>query len=375
LVLWCAVIKDLLANHVNVHLYADMLDRVNTAIDVLAVLLMFLIVGIPAWQVKEIAQKSFFSIRSKDTLLNDIYMTTVGKEERQARDEKKAADKQKLEDIAAEFGLQLPSTLARENPTIKKALEIINCSDTVHPSIEQRIRFRGFVQVLRALKESPHKKYKKPAREEEEEEIENLVAAAVDEALKQEGSDDEDEFDEGPRPSVASSYPIHGASKETPESRQKLEKRAIKDFLKGMRDVLVEWGYPQKDIVIDREAGKLKVLGQEVLKVSMGEECLKLKWLDKGYKNWAELQTHANSLLNAAGSKLSRRRSGKRNTVQAEPQGEPSWMFNQSRQWALGPLAASAAGNNFERRRTLGNATIVDPSSPDVGESEDTPSS
>jgi len=161
LVLWCITLQDLLSNHVNVHLFLDTLNKVNNAIDCLAICIFALVIFLPFRQVHEIVSRTISSFRSADTLLNDIYFMTVNRQIRMAEQEKKDLMKEQNEDEMAEAGLMLPEKLAKKMMTVQKALERINTSEFCEPTDEQRKRFRNFVSVVRELPDPPAKKFLK----------------------------------------------------------------------------------------------------------------------------------------------------------------------------------------------------------------------
>jgi hypothetical protein len=166
LVLWCAVLKDLLSNHVNVHLFQDMVNRVNMGIDCLAVGIFLLVGGLPAALLYDMMKTAMAAFRSTDTLLNDIYMITVGKSERIKAEEEKEARIAELEDIAAERGLKLPEWMGKKQPTIRRCLEKINTHSDCHPSDDQRKRFRGMVGIIRQLPDIQAPEHKDDSEEE-----------------------------------------------------------------------------------------------------------------------------------------------------------------------------------------------------------------
>jgi len=148
MVLWCAVIKDLLSNHVNAHTFEDTLAKVNLFIDIFAVCLMIVVIGLPAYQVYEIAVDLVNSFRSADTLLNDIFMTQMKKKEAAERSEIAQQKVIAAEDAAAESSLLLPLYMEPRFPCLSKALDKLAMSN-VSASPQQRKKFRQFVQIAR----------------------------------------------------------------------------------------------------------------------------------------------------------------------------------------------------------------------------------
>jgi len=152
MVLWCAVIKDLLSNHINAHLFQDTLVKVNNGIDALALILMTLVVVMPGQALHEMFSKIFGAIQSRDSLLNEIYMVQTMRIERDAMDKRKARMEAEAEEIGNEGGLVVPPDIAKRFNGIRDAVNRINDS-TIHPTPEQRRRFVHFIQIIRALPE------------------------------------------------------------------------------------------------------------------------------------------------------------------------------------------------------------------------------
>eukprot|EP00933_Yihiella_yeosuensis_P073646 TRINITY_DN82360_c0_g1_i1.p1 TRINITY_DN82360_c0_g1~~TRINITY_DN82360_c0_g1_i1.p1 ORF type:complete len:834 (-),score=167.69 TRINITY_DN82360_c0_g1_i1:392-2797(-) len=75
MILWCAVIKNLLINHKNSHLYESIIGRVSLGIDILAISLMICVPFVPAYQVYLLAKKASSLVLGPDAVLNEIYMT------------------------------------------------------------------------------------------------------------------------------------------------------------------------------------------------------------------------------------------------------------------------------------------------------------
>lgn len=152
MVLWCAVIKDLVSNHVNAQLFEETLQKVNMGIDVMAVVLMLAIIGIPLYQLADIGQDLIQSFRSADTLLNDIHMTQVQKAELAEKEAVSRHKVQESEDAGAESSMLMPIHMEHRFPALAKALEKLSMS-SVQAKPEQRRKFRQFVQLGRNFKE------------------------------------------------------------------------------------------------------------------------------------------------------------------------------------------------------------------------------
>jgi len=146
--LWCAVMKDLLSNHVNAYTFEETLNKFNQAIDIFACCLMVAVFFIPLAQVVDIFSDLAKSFRSPDTLLNDIYMTASKKAEDASKAEVAAQRVKEVEDGAAESSMLLPIYMEEKFPCLSKALEQISQA-TMEPSAAQRRSLRKFVQLAR----------------------------------------------------------------------------------------------------------------------------------------------------------------------------------------------------------------------------------
>lgn len=125
MVLWCAVMKELLEQHQDAYLYTTMIERVNTVITALAFSLMFTVPCVPAYQVYRVVKKAAQLITGPDAILNEIYMTahmrkvTRRKEAEMAALNKladKEVDTDEKREMLASVGLIMPhldSTLQR----------------------------------------------------------------------------------------------------------------------------------------------------------------------------------------------------------------------------------------------------------------------
>ncbi|CAK0910463.1 unnamed protein product, partial [Prorocentrum cordatum] len=69
-----------------------------------------------------------------------------------------------------------------------------------------------------------------------------------------------------------------------------IEVRVYTGFLRNLRNQLVEWKYSQKSVKIDRDAGALKVQGEEVVQVKVINYEFIITWMKEEWKTWDELQ-------------------------------------------------------------------------------------
>lgn len=125
MVLWCAVMKELLEQHQDAYLYTTMIERVNTVITGLAFSLMFTVPCVPAYQVYRVVKKAAQLITGPDAILNEIYMTAhmrkvARRKEAEMAALNKLADKEvdtdEKREMLASVGLIMPhldSTLQR----------------------------------------------------------------------------------------------------------------------------------------------------------------------------------------------------------------------------------------------------------------------
>ncbi|CAJ1371183.1 unnamed protein product [Effrenium voratum] len=91
MVLWCAVMKELLEQHQDRHLYEDMIQKVNTAITTLAFTLMFTVPLVPLYFAYQVMKKAGQLVTGPDAILNEIYFTAHLKKLKRRKDAETAA--------------------------------------------------------------------------------------------------------------------------------------------------------------------------------------------------------------------------------------------------------------------------------------------
>ena len=69
-----------------------------------------------------------------------------------------------------------------------------------------------------------------------------------------------------------------------------IDERAPLSFLLGLRWQLGEWGHGKNIIKIEDEALTLKYNGKGVVQASVKKDKLDIKWIDKEWEEWKELQ-------------------------------------------------------------------------------------
>ncbi|CAK8992032.1 unnamed protein product [Durusdinium trenchii] len=125
MILWCAVMKELLERHTDRHLYEDMVETVNTIITAFAFTLMFFVPFVPMYFVYQVIKKAGQLVTGPDAVLNEIYMTAHQKKMKRRKEAEMAAlnklvekevDTDERREMLANVGLvmpQLETTLAR----------------------------------------------------------------------------------------------------------------------------------------------------------------------------------------------------------------------------------------------------------------------
>jgi hypothetical protein len=86
MILWCAVMKELLENHQDRHLYEEMIVRVNFIITAFAFTLMFFVPFVPMYFLYQVMKKAGQLVTGPDAVLNEIYMTAHNKKMKRRKD-------------------------------------------------------------------------------------------------------------------------------------------------------------------------------------------------------------------------------------------------------------------------------------------------
>lgn len=86
MILWCAVMKELLEEHQDRHLYEEMIVQVNTIITVFAFTLMFFVPFVPIYFLWQVVKKAGQLVTGPDAVLNEIYMTAHMKKVNRRKD-------------------------------------------------------------------------------------------------------------------------------------------------------------------------------------------------------------------------------------------------------------------------------------------------
>ena len=86
MILWCAVMKELLENHQDRHLYEEMIVRVNFIITAFAFTLMFFVPFVPLYFAFQVMKKAGQLVTGPDAVLNEIYMTAHNKKMKRRKD-------------------------------------------------------------------------------------------------------------------------------------------------------------------------------------------------------------------------------------------------------------------------------------------------
>merc|ERR1719271_1138916 len=171
LILWCAIMKDLLENHVDKDLFETMVWRVTVATSVLAVFIFAGVALLPIYQLWDMLSRHLASMKSQDQLINDIYMSTYGKKVKIEEEEEKEAQKAQMDDLFAEAGFKLPRRLRQKFSDVHEGMEWINKSRDCHPSARDRELFKELSQTLRDYQNG---KFKARAKEEKFDETQLL---------------------------------------------------------------------------------------------------------------------------------------------------------------------------------------------------------
>jgi len=91
MILWCAVMKELLENHQDRALYEDIIVQVNFVITAFAFTLMFFVPFVPLYFAFQVMKKAGQLVTGPDAILNEIYMTAHMKKMRRRKDAEMAA--------------------------------------------------------------------------------------------------------------------------------------------------------------------------------------------------------------------------------------------------------------------------------------------
>ena len=97
MILWCAVMKELLEKHQDKHLYVEMVENVNFIITAFAVTLMLFVPFVPLYFVYQVIKKAGQLVTGPDAVLNEIYMTAHNK--KMKRRKERENDESKMSQI------------------------------------------------------------------------------------------------------------------------------------------------------------------------------------------------------------------------------------------------------------------------------------
>eukprot|EP00434_Breviolum_minutum_P010464 symbB.v1.2.009229.t1/scaffold583.1/size184467/1 len=100
MILWCAVMKELLENHQDRALYEDIIVQVNFVITAFAFTLMFFVPFVPLYFAFQVMKKAGQLVTGPDAILNEIYMTAHMKKMRRRKDSFEDAEMAALNKLA-----------------------------------------------------------------------------------------------------------------------------------------------------------------------------------------------------------------------------------------------------------------------------------
>eukprot|EP00411_Alexandrium_monilatum_P095463 CAMPEP_0175758746 /NCGR_PEP_ID=MMETSP0097-20121207/65180_1 /TAXON_ID=311494 /ORGANISM="Alexandrium monilatum, Strain CCMP3105" /LENGTH=202 /DNA_ID=CAMNT_0017068053 /DNA_START=24 /DNA_END=629 /DNA_ORIENTATION=+ len=121
LLLWCAVLKELLEKHKDAAAFADVISRANTLIELLAILVCGVVILLPLYMLLAIARKAFDLAAGPDEILNKLYMMQYVKKEK----ERKEAETNRLRDLMeGDKDEDVVQILAAKLPQLDEALTL-----------------------------------------------------------------------------------------------------------------------------------------------------------------------------------------------------------------------------------------------------------
>eukprot|EP00929_Paragymnodinium_shiwhaense_P039041 TRINITY_DN20539_c0_g2_i2.p1 TRINITY_DN20539_c0_g2~~TRINITY_DN20539_c0_g2_i2.p1 ORF type:complete len:3366 (-),score=560.65 TRINITY_DN20539_c0_g2_i2:231-9053(-) len=161
LILWAAVVKDLLTSHVNSESLQHLIDHMGTCINAFALLAMGLTMTIPIWNITFTVTKVARAATGRETLLNQIAWKGKLQKEREHEDGKELAASGGLlwcrEETSAISGATdktdqelLALVMEQKYPVVNRTLQQLQAGEVGSQNQSERLELIKLVELIRA---------------------------------------------------------------------------------------------------------------------------------------------------------------------------------------------------------------------------------